>query len=57
LVAILRKELKIDQSQSAILQILSLTLFEKMPLIQAFSGEKPQNTDQPRPNQQSLFDL
>jgi hypothetical protein len=57
LVAIVRKELKIERSQRAILQILSLTLFEKMPLIQAFSGDKPQSADQLRPNQRSLFDL
>ena len=31
LVAILKRELKVDRSLSAILQILSLTLFEKTP--------------------------
>ena len=35
LVAILKRELKADRSLSAILQILSLTLFEKNPVIQA----------------------
>ena len=35
LVAILKRELKVDRSLSAILQILSLTLFEKTPVIQA----------------------
>jgi len=39
------------------LQIPSLTLFEKMPLIQAFSEEKPRDDDQPRRNQPSLFNL
>ena len=57
LVAIIRKELKLERSQSDILQIPSLTLFEKMPLIQAFSEEKPRDDDQPRHNQPSLFDL
>ena len=57
LVAIVRKELKLERSQSDILQILSLTLFEKMPLIQALSEEKPQDGDRPRHNQPSLFDL
>jgi len=57
LVAIIRKELKLQRSQSDILQILSLTLFEKMPLIQALSEEKPRDDDQPRHNQPFLFDL
>jgi hypothetical protein len=57
LVAIVRKELKLDRSQSDILQILSLTLFEKMPLVQALSEEKSQTDDEDRPNQPSLFDL
>ena len=37
LVAIIRKRLRIDLSLYTILQILSLTLFEKMPLYQAFT--------------------
>lgn len=57
LVAIVRKELNVDRSLSEILQILSLTLFEKTPLIQAFSHEKPQNPTSPLPNQPTLFDL
>jgi hypothetical protein len=57
LVAIVQKELKLDRSQSDILQILSLTLFEKMPLFQALSEEKSQTDDEDRPNQPSLFDL
>jgi Domain of unknown function (DUF4372)/Transposase DDE domain len=57
LVAIVRKELKLERSQSDILQILSLTLFEKMPLIQALSEIKAQDDDRPRHNQPSLFDL
>ncbi len=57
LVAIVRKVLKIDRSLSDILQILSLTLFEKMPLIQALSNENAQNAADTNPNQRSLFDL
>ena len=57
LVAIVRKVLKIDRSLSDILQIFSLTLFEKMPLIQAFSDEITQNAGESYPNQRSLFDL
>ncbi len=37
LVAIIKKKLKIELSLYTILQILSLTLFEKMPLYQAFT--------------------
>jgi len=42
LVAIMKKELKLDQSLYTILQILSVTLFEKTPLPQAFA--KIENT-------------
>jgi len=37
LVAIVRKRMQIDDSLYTILQVLSLTLFEKMPLQQAFA--------------------
>ena len=39
LVAIIRKKLNIDASLYTLLQVLSLTLFEKMPLQQAFPGD------------------
>jgi hypothetical protein len=57
LVAIVRKELHVDRSLSEMLQILSLSLFEKTPLNQAFSRE---NVDFPEPycrNQLPLFDF
>jgi len=38
LVAIIKKQLRLDVSLHALLQILSLTLFEKLPLKQAVSG-------------------
>lgn len=57
LVAIVRKVLRVERSMSDILQILSLTLFEKMPLIQAFYNENAQSGEERRPNQPSLFDL
>jgi hypothetical protein len=38
LVAIIKKRLRIDLSLYTILQILSLTLFEKMPILQAFTA-------------------
>lgn len=56
LVAIVRKNLKIERSQSETLQIPSLTLFEKMPLFQAFSMENPENPNDSCHNQRSLFD-
>jgi hypothetical protein len=37
-VAIVKKTLKLDQSLYTILQILSVTLFEKTPVYQAFSN-------------------
>src|SRR5437867_7097111 len=41
LVAILKKRLHLDLSLYTMLQILSLTLFEKTPLLQAFSQQPP----------------
>jgi IS4 transposase len=39
LVAIMKKRLKIDLSLYTILQILSITLFEKMPILQALTAD------------------
>lgn len=57
LVAIVRKELKSKRRLGAILQILSLTLFEKTPIFQAFADEKTPNAEVPSHNQLTLFDL
>jgi hypothetical protein len=57
LVAIVKKELGVERSLSEILQILSLTLFEKTPIIQALSDSKSQDPEPPCSNQLSLFDL
>jgi len=57
LVAILRKEMKLDRSLSEILQILSVTPFEKTPISQALATTVVQNPQNPRSNQLSLFDL
>ena len=57
LVAIVRKERKSERRLSEILQILSLTLFEKNPIFQAFIDEKTQNPEEPSHKQLSLFDL
>lgn len=57
LVAIVKKELGIPRSLADILQILSLTLFEKTPLFKALTTPNqpfPEPTD---PNQLKLFDL
>ena len=57
LVAIVKKELRIERSLYEILQVLSLTLFEKTPLFQALTAQKPPIPDIASPNQLSLFDL
>jgi len=57
LVAIVKKELGLERSLYEILQILSLTLFEKTPLFQALSQQNAQNPEHALPNQRTLFDL
>jgi hypothetical protein len=57
LVAIVRRELGVERSLSEILQILSLTLFEKTPIFQALSASKLQDPEPPSSNQLNLFDL
>jgi hypothetical protein len=57
LVAIVKRELKVERSLSEILQILSVTLFEKKPLFQAFSASVPQDRITTSHNQLTLFDI
>lgn len=57
LVAILKKELGIQRSLYEILQILSVTLFEKTPLFQALTASAVPNPEAASHNQGSLFDL
>jgi Domain of unknown function (DUF4372)/Transposase DDE domain len=57
LVAILRKELKLDRSLSEILQILSVTPFEKTPIFEALSMIVTPNSETHCSNQLILFDL
>ena len=57
LVAIVKHELKLDRSISEILQILSLSLFEKTQLFDTLSPEKTTNPESPSRNQLTLFDL
>ena len=55
LVAIIKKRLNLDASLYTLLQILSVTLFEKMPLQQAFAGSDYKNIDAVASNQLNLF--
>ncbi len=57
LVAIVKKELGIDRSLYEILQILSLTLFEKTSLFTVLSDSPAPHSEIPFPNQRTLFDL
>jgi len=55
LVAIIKKELKLDRSLNDILQILSITLFEKSPIYKVLSGFCAHNEQLNFCNQLSLF--
>jgi len=55
LVAIVKKRLNLDASLYTLLQILSVTLFEKMPLQQAFPGSDYKMLDGVPCNQLNLF--
>ena len=57
LVAIVKRELRVDRPLRAILQILSLTLFEKTPLFEALSIKPAQTLECDRHTQLTLFDL
>jgi hypothetical protein len=55
LVAIAKKRLGVEASLYTILQILSLTLFEKIPLDQLFNDTALENFDGENPTQLNLF--
>ena len=57
LVAIVRKKLNLDVSLYTLLQVLSLTLFEKMPLQQAFPDSKYRSESLGNCNQLNLFTI
>ena len=57
LVAIIKKELKLERSLHEILQILSILLFEKTPLKQAFTVNYYTFKEQQNFNKLSLYDL
>ena len=54
LVAIVKKELQVERSLYEILQVLSLTLFEKHRFFRSFRPKSEQGADR---NQLRLFDL
>ncbi len=56
LVAIVKKRLKLSASLYEMLQILSLTMFERMPLDQLLSKMNTENNIEISVNQLNLFD-
>jgi len=56
LVAIVKKRLKIDASIYTILQILSLTVFERMPLNQVLTDSAYNSREPESDKQLNLFD-
>jgi hypothetical protein len=57
LVAIVKKQLGLDQSLHQILQILNATIFEKTPILEGFSNFSAASSDEETCIQLSLFDL
>lgn len=55
LVAIIKKELNLEQSLYTILQIISVTLFEKIPLLQALTDAEIMEENTETNNQLNLF--
>lgn len=55
LVAIMKKRLNLEESLYTILQILSVTVFEKMPILQALEGGRYRTQDSEVANQLNLF--
>ena len=57
LIAIIKKELQIDASLYTLLQILSVSVFEKTQLQQAFAGMDNISEEATLNNQLNLFDF
>jgi FOG: Transposase and inactivated derivatives len=57
LVAIVKKKLKVDYKLYSLLQIFSLSLFEKTPINELFTNLNYKNTGLDNPNQLNLFEL
>lgn len=55
LIAIIKKRLKLAPSLYGLLQVLSLTLFEKATLQEVLQGATPRENDRPSANQLNLF--
>ena len=56
LIAIIKKRLALEASLYTLLQILSLTVFGKTPLLQVLSQAEPNDQQQQTDNQLTLFD-
>lgn len=57
LIAIVRKELHIEKTMAEMLQVLSVALFEKTPILQLFSQNNPGLTEGASSKQLKLFDF
>ncbi len=57
LLAIIKKKLKIEHSLYTFLQLVSISIFEKLPIISMFSDSDYINENTCSPNQLSLFNL
>src|SRR3989338_706652 len=57
LIAIVKKELQLDATLYTLLQILSVSVFEKTPISQAFAGVGYISEYDSPPNQLNLFDF
>ncbi len=57
LIAIIKKQLKIEHSLYTMLQVLSVTIFEKTPILQVFAMLDPEKETGDARNQLFLFDL
>lgn len=56
-IAILKKQYNLPQSLHSILQVLSVSAFEKVPIYQLLTTTPPQNSHDPHPNQLKLLDF
>ncbi len=57
LVAIVKKRLALEASPYEILQVISVTLFEQTPILQAFGDAESQEKSDGIPNQLKLWNL
>ncbi len=57
LIAIIKKKLKLEESLYTILQVFSVSLFEKMPILQAFQNVDDEESVEDDCNQLNLFEI